>query len=137
MTESWIAAQDAGYICTMDHSLLRVSNESISALSAPGECDVVSNDGEMNLIASIRQKGVFRYTPTGGWTLIAQSPYPEGNGDYSAYLANSRGFLAMAIDGKPVVDASRTTATRMHFTRNAPTALWVLEHGGFKSIPLK
>lgn len=103
-------------------------------LLAPGPCETVSADDDSNLLVSIRTKGVFRYA-TGKWTLVAASPYPSGEGEYWTHLSASSTQLAIALDGKPVVDKEHSRGSQLHFIQNAPTSLWVLKDGSFSPVP--
>jgi hypothetical protein len=102
-------------------------------MDAPGACEAVATDDNLNLLASIKGKGIFRYAQ-GEWTLVADSPYPSGVGEYWTHLSAASGQLAIAIDGRPVVDPQRASGTDMHFVRNAPTSLWVLKDGKFSVV---
>ena len=133
LADTWAASEDAGYVCTKEQNMIRVTMERVSPLDAPGACEAVGSDDDLNLLVSIRTKGVFRYAQ-GKWTLIAGSPYPSGAGDYWTHLAASRGQLAVAIDAKPVVDRQHSSGTDMRFVRNAPTSLWVIKDGDFAPV---
>jgi hypothetical protein len=133
LAESWAATEDAGYICTKQGDLIRVTKEHVAPLEAPGSCETVSSDDDSNLLVSIRSKGIFRYRD-GKWMLLATSPYPGAAGEYWTYLSASSGQLAVAIDGKPVTDSQHSSGSDMHFTRNAPTSLWVFRDGSFSTV---
>jgi hypothetical protein len=126
LADTWAVSEDAGYICTKKQSLIRVTTERAAPLDAPGACEAVANDDAMNLLVSIRSKGVYKYAD-GKWTLVAATPYPSGAGEYWTFLATSRGQLALAIDGKPV-------GADIGFFRNAPTSLWILKGGNFARV---
>jgi hypothetical protein len=131
--DTWAATEDAGYICTKDGNLIRVTTEHVAPLEAPGSCETVSSDGSSNLLASIRSKGIFRYAE-GKWMLLAGSPYASGAGKYWTYVSASSGQLAVAIDGQPVIDSQRSRGSDVRFIQNAPTSLWVLRNGTFVPV---
>jgi hypothetical protein len=133
LADTWTAAADTGYICSKDHRLFSTTGEHVTLLSTPGPCEDISTDERWNLIVSVKSKGVFRYT-TGNWTLLAASPYPSGAGEYSTHLSASAGQLALALDAKPVVDRQHSAGRDMQFTRDAPTALWVLMNREFSRV---
>ncbi len=127
LADTWTVSGDAGYICTKSRHLVRVTKERVASLDAPGACEAVTTDDNLNLLVSIKSKGIFRYTG-GQWMLVAESPYPTGSGEYWTHLSASTGQLAIAIDASPVVDPQYPSGN-MHFVRNAPTSLWVLKDG--------
>ena len=133
LADTWTVTQDAGYICSKDQRLFRITDQANAQLSAPGPCESVSADDDSNLLVSIRTKGVFRYA-MGKWTLVAASPYPSGEGEYWTHMSASSGQLALALDGKPVVDKEHSSGSQMHFVQNAPTSLWVLKDGRFSQV---
>jgi hypothetical protein len=133
LADTWTVSGEAGYICSKSRELIRVTKERVVPMGAPGACDAVATDDDLNLLAAIKGKGIFRYT-RGEWTLVADSPYPSGAGDYWTHLSASSGQLAIAIDGRPVVDPQHATGTDMHFVRNAPTSLWALKDGKFSVV---
>jgi hypothetical protein len=133
LADTWAVTQDTGYICSKDQRLFRITKERATQLVAPGPCECVSTDSDSNLLVSIRGKGVFRYDKE-KWTLLAASPYPSGEGEYWVYLSSAAGQLALALDGKPVVDKQNSSGTDMRFVQNAPTALWVLDGGVLSPI---
>ena len=133
LADSWAAAEDAGYICTKKGNLIRVTKEHVAPLEAPGSCETVSSDDNSNLLVSIRGEGIFRYAD-GKWMLLARSPYPGAAGEYWTHVSASSGQLAVAIDGKPVADSQHSSGSDMHFTRNAPTSLWVFRDGNFAAV---
>lgn len=133
LADSWTVSADAGYICTRAQKLIRVTEERVAPLETPGACEAVASDENLNLIVSIKTKGVFRYA-RGQWTLIAESPYPSGAGDYWIHLSASSGQLALAIEAQPVVDPHYSDTMHMHFVKNAPTGLWVLKDGKFALV---
>lgn len=133
LADTWTVSEDAGYICTKARNLIRVTKEHIAPLDAPGACEAVTTDDNLNLLVSIRSKGIFRYAQ-GQWTHIAESPYPTGLGDYWTYLSASSGQLALAIDAQPVVVPQYSGGMDMHFVQNAPTSLWVLKDGKFSLV---
>lgn len=133
LSDAWTVTQDAGYICSKDQRLFQVTDQSVVQLSAPGPCESVSAEDDSNLLVSIRTKGVFRYA-MGKWTIVAASPYSSGEGEYWAHLSASSGQLALALDGKPVVDKQHSNGSQMRFTQNAPTSLWVLKDGGLSAV---
>jgi hypothetical protein len=134
LADSWAVTEDAGYICTKEENLIRVTKEHVGPLEAPGACETVSSDDNSNLLVSIKSKGIFRYTD-GKWMLVARSPYPGAAGEYWTHVSAFSGQLAVAIDGKPVIDSQYSSGSDMHFTRNAPTTLWVLRDGNFAAVP--
>jgi hypothetical protein len=133
LADTWTVSGDAGYICTKAGNLIRVTKERVAPLDAPGACEAVAADDNLNLLATIKSKGIFRHTQ-GRWTLVAESPYPTGAGEYWTHLSASFGQLAMAIDAQPVVDPQYSSGGDMHFVRNAPTSLWVLKDGKFALV---
>jgi hypothetical protein len=133
LADTWTVSGDARFICTKARELIRVTKERVARMDAPGACDAVAADENMNLLAAIKGKGVFRYTQ-GQWTLVADSPYPSGVGEYWTHLAASSGELAIAIDGRPVIDPQHPSGTDMHFVRNAPTSLWAMKDGKFALV---
>jgi hypothetical protein len=133
LADTWAVTQDAGYICSKDQRLFRITETGDTQLGTPGPCECVTADDDSNLLVSIRSKGVFRYAG-GKWTLAASSPYPSGEGEYWAHLSASSGQLALAIDGKPVVDKQSSSGSQMRFVQNAPTSLWVLKEGTFSPV---
>jgi hypothetical protein len=133
LADSWAATEEAGYICTKDGNLIRVTREHVAPLEAPGPCETVSSDDNSNLLVSIKSKGIFCYTD-GKWMLLARSPYPGAAGEYWTHVSASSGQLAVAIDGKPVIDSQHSSGSDMHFTRNAPTSLWVFRDGNFVTV---
>lgn len=133
LANAWTATKDAGYICSKDQRLFSTTGEHVTLLSTPGPCEEISTDEESNLIVSVKNKGVFRYA-RGNWTLLAVSPYPSGDGEYWTHLSATAGQLALALDAKPVVDRQHSEGRNMHFTRDAPTALWVLTNGEFSRV---
>jgi hypothetical protein len=133
LADSWAATEDAGYICTKEENLIRVTKEHVGPLESPGSCETVSSDDNSNLLVSIKSKGIFRYTD-GKWMLLAGSPYPDAAGEYWTHVSASSGQLAVAIDGKPVIDSQHSSGSHMHFTRNAPTSLWVFRDGNFAAV---
>ena len=133
LADTWTVSGEAGYICSKARELIRVTKERVAPMDAPGACEAVATDDNLNLLASIKGKGIFRYAQ-GEWTLVADSPYPSGVGEYWTHLSAASGQLAIAIDGRPVVDPQRASGTDMHFVRNAPTSLWVLKDGKFSVV---
>lgn len=133
LADTWTASGDAGYICTKAGKLIRVTKERVAPMDAPGACEAVATDDDLNLLAAIKGKGIFRYTQ-GEWTLVADSPYPSGAGEYWTHVSAASGQLAIAIDGRPVIDPQKASRTDMHFVRNAPTSLWVLKDGKFSVV---
>jgi hypothetical protein len=133
LADAWTVSGDAGYICTKARKLVRVTKQRVDPLDAPGECEAVATDEDLNLLVSIKSKGIFRYTQ-GQWTLLAESPYPTGAGEYWTHLSVASGQLAIAIDAQPVVDPQSSGGVDMHFYRNAPTSLWVLKGGKFSLV---
>lgn len=133
LADTWTVTGDAGYICTKDGRLLRVTTERVAPLDAPGSCEALAADDDFSLFVSIKSQGVFRYTED-QWTLVAQSPYPSGSGEYWARMAVSHGQLAFAIDAKPVIAPGYSGGLDMHFVQNAPTSLWVLVNGKFAPV---
>jgi hypothetical protein len=133
LADSWAATEDAGYICTKEGNLIQVTKEHVAPLEGPGSCETISSDDNSNLLVSIRSKGIFRYTD-GKWVLLARSPYPGAGGEYWTYVSASSGQLAVAIDGKPVIDSPHSSGSDMHFTQNAPTSLWVFRDGNFAAV---
>jgi hypothetical protein len=131
--DTWAIDQDSGYICTRDHVLLKVTKEQIAPFDAPGPCETVASGEDQSVLASIKGKGIFRYAQ-GQWTLLAESPYASGAGDYWTYLAAEPGQIALALNGKPVVDHERTSGSDMRFKQNAPTNLWVSTQGKLNPV---
>jgi hypothetical protein len=133
LADTWTVSGDAGYICTKARDLIRVTKERVAPLDAPGACEAVATDDNLNLLVSIKTKGIFRHTQ-GQWTLVAESPYPTAVGEYWTHLSASSGQLAIAIDAQPVVDPQHSSGVDMHFVQNAPTSLWVLKDGKFALV---
>jgi hypothetical protein len=133
LADTWTVSGDAGYICTKARDLIRVTKERVAPLDAPGACEAVATDDNLNLLVSIKTKGIFRHTQ-GQWTLVAESPYPTAVGEYWTHLSGSSGQLAIAIDARLVVDPQHSSGVDMHFVRNAPTSLWVLKDGKFALV---
>jgi len=133
LADNWTVSADAGYICTKAQDLIRVTKERVAPMDAPGACEAVATDDNLNLLVAIKSKGVFRHAQ-GQWTLVAESPYPTGVGEYWTHLSASSGQLAIAIDARPVVDPHYSSGMDMRFVRNAPTSLWVLKDGKFALV---
>lgn len=133
LSDAWTVTQDAGYICSKDQRLFQITAQSVGQLSAPGPCESLSVDDDSNLLVSVRRKGVFRYA-TGKWILVAASPYPSGEGEYWTHLSASSTQLAIAVDGKPVVDKEHSSGSQLRFIQNAPTSLWVFKDGSFSPV---
>jgi hypothetical protein len=133
LADGWTVSGDAGYICTKARELIRVTEERVAPLDTPGPCEAVATDDNLNLLVTIKSKGIFRHTQ-GHWMLIAESPYPTAVGEYWTHLSASSGQLAIAIDARPVVDPQYSSGRDMHFVRNAPTSLWVLKDGKFALV---
>jgi len=137
LSGTWAVTADAAYICTKNQTLVKVTRQLVGVLPAPGPCEALAGGTDPDLLVSIRRKGVFRYSPKNGWTPIANSPYPSGDGEYWAFLAAGNGQVAFAICGKPVVDEKRSRGADMKFVENAPTALWILRGRDFVPVPLR
>lgn len=133
LADTWTVSGDAGYICTKARDVIRVTNQSVAPLDAPGACEAVATDDNLDLLVAIKGKGIFRYTQ-GQWMLVAESPYPTAVGEYWTHLSASSGQLAIAIDAQPVVDPQYSSGMDMHFVRNAHTSLWVLKDGKFALV---
>ncbi len=133
LADAWTASGDAGFICTKEGKLVRVTKERVAPLDAPGTCEAVATDEDLNLLVSIKNKGIFQYTQ-GQWTLIGESPYPTDAGEYWTHLSVASGQLAIAIDAQPVADPQSSGGIGMRFYRNAPTSLWVLKAGKFSVV---
>jgi len=114
-----------------------VTGQLVSALPAPGPCEAMAGGADTDLLVGIKRKGVFRYSPKGGWTQIANSPYPSGDGDYRAFLAAGNGRVAFAIQGDLVDDPKHSSVFRGKSIQNAPTALWTLVGRDFVPVPLR
>ena len=137
LADTWAVTQDAGYICTKKHTLIRVTTQEVSPVKTPGSCETVSSDHEMNLLVSIKTKGIFKYSQDDTWTLLAPSPYPSGDGEYWSFIADSNGQLAFAMEAQPVVDQEHSAGRDMKFIQNAPTALWVAKEGHFIPVAFR
>jgi hypothetical protein len=133
LADTWTATEDAGYICTKDGNLIRVTNGHVVPLEAPGSCEAVSTDEDLNLLVSITSKGIFRYAEE-KWMLLAEAPYPSGAGKYWTHISASSGQLAVAIDGQPVIERQHLSGSDIRFFQNAPTSLWVLRDGKFVAV---
>jgi hypothetical protein len=133
LADTWTVSGDEGYICTKSRDLIRITREQVAPMDAPGACEAVATDDNLNLLAAIKSKGIFRHSQ-GQWILVAESPYPTGVGEYWTHLSASSSQLAIAIDGRPVVDPQHSSGTDMRFVRNAPTSLWVLKDGKFALV---
>jgi hypothetical protein len=133
LADTWTVSGDAGYICTKERELIRVTEERVARMDAPGACEAVATDENLSVLAAIKGRGIFRLAQ-GQWALVAGSPYPSGVGEYWTHLAAASGQLAIAIDGRSVVDPQRASGADMHFVRNAPTSLWVLIDGKFSVV---
>jgi len=128
---TWAVTADAAYICTKDQTLLQVTTQLVSAVPSPGPCEALAGGADADLLVGIRRQGIFRYSPKNGWTLIANAPYPSGEGDYSAFLAAANGQVAFAMERKPIL----SEGNNVRF--NAPTALWTLRGRDFVPVPLR
>jgi hypothetical protein len=137
LADTWAAARDAAYICTKKHTLIRVTTQEVSSVKTPGSCETVSSDHEMNLLISIKTKGIFKYSRDNSWTLIAPSPYQSGDGEYWSHIAESKGQLAFAIEAQPVADHEHSAGRDMKFVQNAPNALWVSKDGHFIPVTFR
>jgi hypothetical protein len=131
--DSWIVADDGGYIRTRDGLLLKVTPESIARVETPGVCESLAVQSG-TLLASFRSDGIYEYT--GAWRRLADNPYTSGEGEYWAFLSSNVKELAFATNGKPVVDREHSSGRDMKFTRNAPTALWFFQGTGFQHIDI-
>jgi hypothetical protein len=132
--DEWVTANESGFICTRKGELLKVTPQAITRLDSPGECEALARSGSKTLLAGFRRVGIYEFSTD--WRLRGAAPYPSGTGDYWAHLSGSGTELAFAIDGKPVVDKSRSSGTDMKFTRNAPTALWFSKGAEFRPVDI-
>lgn len=132
--DDWVTANQSGYVCTRKGELLKVTPQAITRLDSPGECEALARGESDALLASIRRTGIYEFTRS--WQLRAPHPYPSGTGDYWAHLSGSGAELAFAIDGKPIVDKSRSFGTDMKFIQNAPTALWFSRGAEFRAVEI-
>jgi hypothetical protein len=132
MANSSAATYDAGYICTTNDDILRVTTEQIVKLDTPGECEALGSVSG-KLVAGFRRKGIYQYQGD-KWYLRAAHPYPSGEGEYWAHLAADGAQLSYAITGKPVVDRTASGGRDMKFTRTAPRALWMLLGPEFQQV---
>lgn len=132
MVDSSAAADDAGYICTTNGDILRVTTEQIVKLATLGECEALGSVSG-KLVAGFRRKGIYEYK-SDKWHLRAAHPYPGGEGEYWAHLAADGAQLSYSITGKPVVDRTASSGRDMKFTRTAPRALWMLLGPEFQQV---
>lgn len=130
--DDWVTANQSGYICTRKGELLKVTQQAITRLDSPGECEALARSESKTLLASFRRVGIYEFSTD--WRLRGAAPYPSGTGDYWAHLSGTGTELAFAIDGKPVVEKPRSPGTDMKFTRNAPTALWFSKGAEFRPV---
>ena len=87
------------------------------------------------VLASFRAAGIYEYRS--GWQRLAPHPYPGGRGEYWLHIAGDGKRLAVAVEGKPVVDRDHSSPTEMKFTQNAPTALWLFEGHAWREMSLQ
>jgi hypothetical protein len=132
LVEESIVADDAGYVCTKNGSILKVTIQAITKLDAPGKCETLAVTTSGTPLASLRGKGIFEYR--GNWMSRAPHPYPSGAGEYWTFLSENGSTIALAIDGKPVSDKDHLSGTDMRFTKNAPTELWLYQGSEFHLI---
>lgn len=132
--ENWVANGNSGYICTRTGSMLKVTEQAITKMDAPGKCEALATGDASVLLGSFRGLGIYEYGEA--WRLRATHPYPTGDGEYWAHLSVAGKKLAFAINGKPVIDKGRSSGSAMKFTRNAPTSLWYAQGTEFKLVDL-
>jgi hypothetical protein len=131
LADTWAITEGAGYICTKDRMLIEIRMDRVAAMDAPGPCDTVATDDKLDLLVSVRDKGVYQYAE-GIWTLLADAAY-AGDGKHQwTYLAGYRGQLGLALDAMPSLDARRSNGSDVQFTQDAETGLWVLTQGHFR-----
>lgn len=135
LAETWAVGDDAAYICTQSGGVVSVTERAITKLDVPGKCETISSTAAGNAIAAFQGKGIYEYSK--GWASRAPHPYASGDGEYWIYLAENAPQIAVAIEGKPVIDKNRSSDPVMQFTRNAPTQLWIYSDSKFHVIPLR
>jgi hypothetical protein len=132
LADKWISAHGVGYICTKKGELLRITTKAVSMMDTPGQCEAMATTDAGNLLGSFRGKGIYEFT--NHWELRAVPPYPEGTGEYWAYLATHGDEIAYAIDGMPIINKERSKDLDIKWTVNAPTRLWVIKKGQAREL---
>ncbi len=124
--DTWAAAAGAGYICTKDHRLLRVTPDGITELKAPaGGCETVATGKDDVLLTCISRAGIFKYDGH-DWTLMAKHPNPSDDGKYSSFVAENDSSLAYAMGFRLSVKEN-----------NAPAALWIAHDTQFHPVAIQ
>jgi hypothetical protein len=135
LADTWASAGDAAYVCSKTGVLIEVTPKAIKTVAAPGECEAVSSSGSGTVLAGFRAAGIYEYR--GGWQRLAPHPYPGGRGEYWLHIAGDGKRLAVAIEGKSVVDCDHSSSAEMKFTQNAPTSLWLFEGHAWRELSLQ
>jgi hypothetical protein len=86
LAEMWTVSRASGYICDKDARMLLVSSNGVTPIPTPGACEAVAVDGEGDLVASFRGRGIFRFANS-EWRLLSPPIPGSGQGEYLAYLA--------------------------------------------------
>jgi hypothetical protein len=134
LAEEWAVTDDAGYICSRDGVVLKVTSEKVTKLDAPGSCEALASTLSNSLLVSFRDQGIYEYKQN--WELRAAQPYSSAVGDYWAYLRADGPRIALALHGKSVMSEEPSDSGAIRFTRKAPSRLWVYQASEFHSIPI-
>lgn len=129
IADTWAATNGAGYICSRDGAVFKITAHDVTKLNAPGSCETIASTASGALLASFRAKGIYEYEAD--WNLRASHPYPSGAGDYRTFLADTASGFALAINGKPILDKLGTVSW------NAPFQLWVYQSSEFHSVQIR
>jgi hypothetical protein len=122
-----VAVSGAAYIRTWGRGeLLRADWNTLVRIEVPGPCEALAVSTGGSLLASFRDRGLFKYSEGAGWTQLFPCPYPPREQKQHAYLAEDRGKIAFAIS------AWRTTETG---PPNEPiSTLWISDQGRLEKV---
>jgi hypothetical protein len=70
LADAWTVSGDAGYICTKARNLIRVTKEHVAPLDAPGACEAVATDDNLNLLVSLSKPREYSGIPKGSGRLL-------------------------------------------------------------------
>lgn len=128
--KSWASTQNAGYVCTSAHKLLRITREEITSISTPGPCQSVSADFTAGLIASFEKSGIFQYTDDHQWHLLANTPPLTGH--FTLWVASNGNQVVLGTLPEELVTEGTGNSK---FYNDMRGGIWFSQNGDFLPVP--